>query len=48
MGTAYRRSKFTGFAPGFLPMTEPWTQTQFSLELPGISSNALTQGTCQL
>ena len=48
VGTAYRRSKFTGFAPGFLPMTEPWTQTQFSLELPGISSNALTQGTCQL
>ena len=45
---AYRRSRFTGFAPGFLPMTEPWTQTQFSMELAGSSKNGRTQGTCQL
>ena len=45
---AFRRPRFTGYAPGFLPMTEPWTQTQFSMELPGSSTNPRTQGTCQL
>ena len=44
---AYRRSKFTGFSPGFKPMTEPWTQTEFTMELPSSSKNPTTMGTFQ-
>lgn len=44
---AYRRSKFTGFSPGFTPMTEPWTQTEFTMELPSSSKNLTTMGTYQ-
>ncbi len=30
------RSRYTGFAPGFKPMTEPWRQSTFELQLPRI------------
>jgi hypothetical protein len=40
------RSMYHGFAPGFKPMTQPWRQTVFSMELPrvkGVRGNGAYQ-----